>query len=291
MNRISYFIFRGFLFLFRLIPFWALYIFSDFVVFLFIHVVKYRKKVIMDNLTACFPEKSAKEISQLAKKFYRNLCDIMIESLKGFTMSVKSLKKRYYFVNPEVPNRLLAENRDVMYIGAHYCNWEWGTQVAHYFFDHHIMGLYKPLSNKLIDEYTRKHRMKRGCELYSIYNTALIFNLKRDIPKGYVFVGDQSPSNEAKAIWIKFLNRDTACLHGIEFYAKKHNVPLVYIDVQRKKRGYYELTMDLLFENPAQSERWGEVTETYMRKLESIILKNPENWLWSHRRWKAIKPN
>lgn len=291
MSKLAYYVFRGFVTLISLVPYRLMYIKSDFFAFLFFHVVKYRKKVIINNLKSCFPNLSDKEILNLTKKFYKNLCDITLESIKGFTMSKKDLMERYTIVNPEVGNQFLAQERDIMYVGAHYCNWEWGTQIAPAFFTHYLIGIYKPLSNKYIDQYIKDHRMRRGTEFASIYNTAAIFKATRERPKAFVLVGDQSPSNEKKAIWIRFLNHDTACLHGIEMYSKMFNTPVVYIDVQRVKRGHYRLELDLLFEHPNEIEKIGVITEKYMRKVESLILKVPENWLWSHKRWKAEKPD
>ena len=101
-------------------------------------------------------------------------------------------------------------------------------------------------------------------------------------------ISDQSPSNLKKARWVKFLNQDTACLHGAEVYAKKYNVPLIFGDVQRIKRGYYTVTLSVFEDNP-QNTAEGEITESYMKKLEEIIKAKPENWLWSHKRWKHKK--
>ena len=78
---------------------------------------------------------------------------------------------------------------------------------------------------------------------------------------------------------------ETACIHGPEKYAKMYNYPIIFIDIQRVKRGFYEIELSTLVENPIELTN-GEITKLYMNKLEEVIRKNPENWLWSHRRWK-----
>jgi len=88
-----------------------------------------------------------------------------------------------------------------------------------------------------------------------------------------------------RAYWVQFLNRETAFLNGMEKHANLNNLPVVYMDVQRIRRGYYTIELSVLTTKPGELEK-GALTEMYARKLESIILKKPENWLWSHRRWK-----
>ncbi len=87
---------------------------------------------------------------------------------------------------------------------------------------------------------------------------------------------------------MKFLNQDTACMKSPEFFSKFHNLPVVYFNVQRVKRGHYTVTLKVLTMDPANTES-GEITENYMRTLEQIIINKPEDYLWSHKRWKHTR--
>jgi KDO2-lipid IV(A) lauroyltransferase len=82
-----------------------------------------------------------------------------------------------------------------------------------------------------------------------------------------------------------FLNQDTAVLHGPEKYARIHDMPLVYADVQKIRRGYYEVNFECLEANPATTKT-GELTGRFMKRLERAIIRDPQYYLWSHRRWK-----
>jgi KDO2-lipid IV(A) lauroyltransferase len=144
------------------------------------------------------------------------------------------------------------------------------------------------MSNKFIDKQLHKLRMRMDMEFLSIYDAKYIFRSKGIKPKALLFVGDQSPSNIKKVIWIKFLKQDTACLRGIEDYARLFKLPVIYTDIQRVKRGYYSIEMQEICSDPANTSP-GEITGSYMRKLETIIIKKPEDWLWSHKRWKLNK--
>ena len=84
---------------------------------------------------------------------------------------------------------------------------------------------------------------------------------------------------------MKFLNQDTACMKGPEFFAKRYRLKVVYFDVQRVKRGFYTVKLKVI-EDDSVNTNSGEITEKYMYTLEQIILKKPQDFLWSHRRWK-----
>jgi Kdo2-lipid IVA lauroyltransferase/acyltransferase len=150
---------------------------------------------------------------------------------------------------------------------------------------HKSIGFYKPLSNKHIDSYMKRRRAKFSTTLVSIYETNNVFASGASETSAFIMASDQSPTNLKDCFWIFFLNHDTACLHGPEKYAKLYHLPIYYIDIQRVKRGFYNLYLTLLVNNPSEMEP-GKITELYMKTLESKILEHPEFWLWSHRRWK-----
>ena len=105
----------------------------------------------------------------------------------------------------------------------------------------------------------------------------------------YIFITDQTPSNADTSYWAKFLNQETAIYRGTEKMAKLTGHPVVYGDIQRVKRGYYSIKIKLLTENPNQTKE-GEITELHTRVLEDSIIRHPDNWLWTHRRWKKKNP-
>ena len=145
--------------------------------------------------------------------------------------------------------------------------------------------MYKPLSNKLIDDHFKKNRAQLGMNLVAIKNTKKAFSKEYERPTCFILLADQSPSNMKRAIWLDFLGIDTACLHGPEYYSKQYNMPVLYVDVQRIKRGFYEVRYIPIIDEPDNTES-GEITKIYMNTLEKIIKLQPEHWLWSHRRGK-----
>ena len=103
-----------------------------------------------------------------------------------------------------------------------------------------------------------------------------------------VFISDQTPMPDS-AYWTTFLNQDTPVFKGTEVIAKKLNLPIIYASMKKVKRGYYEMFSETLVENPAQTTD-GEISELHTRRLERDINEQPQDWLWSHRRWKYKRP-
>ncbi len=285
MAYFSYIIFRVFVGIFYFIPFRLIYWYSDFLSFFLGRILKYRRKVVLRNLKIAFPEKGEEEIKKYCKLFYKNLTDITLESFKGFTLTPEQIASRYRFLNPEVLDNLYDNKKSVLLLGSHYTNWEWAPVSAPSQTKLPMVGIYKGLKNKYIDNYMRQKRMKSGVEFRDARETFQVFEENKNKTMGYGLVADQSPSNIEAAIWVNFLNRETACLHGPEKYGRTRNYAAVYFDTQREKRGRYTVYFTILSQNPEETQP-GELTQKYMAKLEEIIRKKPENWLWSHKRWK-----
>lgn len=274
------------IFLIGMIPFFILYPFADLMYLLLFHIFKYRKKVIFENLSASFPEMEQQKFKRLFTLAYKNLTDLLVEGIKGFTMTRSQIRKRHKILNPELVEPYFKAGKSVIALPTHYGNWEWGALSPGLFIkDFKIVGFYKKFTNPYVDRFMRKNRSRTGTELISIRETSATFENLKDIPTVYIMAADQSPSNPRTAIWVDFLERETAFLHGPEKHARNNDIPLVFVDIQRVKRGYYELTLSVLVDNPTELDE-GEITKRYAKALESQIQEKPENWLWSHRRWK-----
>jgi len=290
MNYFTYLVFIGFVNLFRILPFRISYIISDVSFFIVYYLVGYRKKVVFKNLVISFPEKPEEEIRKIAKRFYQHLCDLSVEIFKSFTLKEKDAVKRYLMENPGLVDDLWRKGKSGICAGGHYGNWEWAGIASGMQIKHLPVGLYKPLSNKWIDSYIQKRRVKGRAKLVSITNTAAGFATDYGEPALFYMISDQSPSSPKVAYWINFLNQDTAVLHGIEKYARLYNLPVIFVAARKIKRGYYKVMFSIITDDPSKTKR-GEITEKYMRALEDVIREKPEYYLWSHRRWKHKRVN
>ncbi len=289
MQFIGFLFFRLALAIFSIIPFPILYKISDVVAWLLRVVIKYRLKVVKSNLHKAFPEKNENEMNVIIQNSYRNLADITLESLKGMTLDWSKPRKNYIFSNPEIIDFYSKQNLATIHTATHNANWEWATVSYTLFFKERVIGFYKPLSNKLIDNYVQKKRGSTRLNLADIKFTPAHFinNLNKDNDVIFVMISDQSPTSK-NSVWVNFFGIDTAFLHGAQFYGLKYSLPIFYVSTKRIKRGWYELSLELITEN-ANNEPENFVIKRYAELLERDIRITPSDWLWTHKRWKLSK--
>lgn len=290
MAAIGYYLFYGINWIITLLPLPVLYIFSDFLYLVLYYVVSYRRNVVATNLKNSFPEKTDKELKIIEKKFYRHLSDILVETFKSTHMTRANQKKRFTYSNLEIIDKLREEKRDIIAIMGHYNNWEWPTLLP-YYLKYKTIIIYKPLQNKYFNRFINNHRSEHGIVLTPTSQVIreIINYRKKDINTVSVFISDQIPSKGDIKYWTTFLNQDTAVFTGAGKIASKYDMAIVFFHVQKVKRGYYNLNIELLFDH---TEGLSEevITEKHVRRLEEIIKEKPEYWIWSHRRWKHKKP-
>ena len=273
-----------------LFPLWIQYRVSDFVFVVVYYVMGYRKKVVFQNLKNSFPEKSVKEIRLIAHKFYRHLCDVFFESIYLISITDKNAMRRYQAKNPELVQNLLDERKNIIVATNHYANWEWGCIFSLFFPELTAMPIYKPLHNKLFDRLFLHSRSRFGATPIPMKKTLReIINAQRENKLiGIYSLGDQRPPKQDLHYWTTFLNQETPMITGIEKLAKKFNLAVVFMDIDKIKRGKYITTFRMISENPADEPEYS-ITEKYARMLETMIIRRPELWLWSHKRWKYKK--
>lgn len=273
-----------------LLPFPVLYLFADFLFLLFYYVIGYRKEVVLRNIKKSFPQMSDKEHHDLMKKFYIHLCDVIVETFKSFTISKEQISKRMVLKNPELLNHYHQQGKSLILAGGHYNNWEWIATGIDQQINHKSIAIYKTLSNKFFDAKMRSTRGKFGLDMISTKRVAEVFKENSNVLTATIFAIDQSPSNPRKCYWMNFLNQETACLYGTEKYALEYNFPVLFGTVTKVKRGYYTFEFRVVADDPSKTEK-GFITKQSNLELEKEIVKAPEYWLWTHKRWKHPRPS
>jgi Kdo2-lipid IVA lauroyltransferase/acyltransferase len=290
LPAISYYLILPFIYLIALLPFPVLYLFSDGVYFLLYRVLGYRRQVVFQNLVKSFPEKQEKEIREIERRFYRYFCDLFLETFKTLTISREKMVKHCEFA-PEtlaIFNQLAEENQSFIIAMGHFGNWEWGGNTFSICCKHQLYVIYHPLTNKYFDGLTYRMRTRFGTRLISMKDTLRDMLNNRNDLTATAFISDQAPLPD-RAYWMTFLNQDTPVFLGMEKIAMKIRYPIVYITIRRVKRGYYKVFAERI-ELPSELQKTGTITEIHTRKLEADIRSQPENWLWTHRRWKHKRP-
>ncbi len=267
------------------LPFPLLYAKSNFIAWLLGDVLHYREAVIDQNLQRSFPQKTESERAQIKKSFYRNFSDIIMESFKSLSISKRTLSKRFRLRNPEVFQNLKDQNKGVIMVMGHHTNFEWTAMSIPLVVPQNCYAVYHPLKNKRFNKLIVKIREQFGLKLFKMEETYPFMLNNPDPAPLYVFMADQSPHRGKIKYRTNFLNQETPVHLGVENLSKKCNLAVVFIDIFRVKRGYYEVEAKLLFQE-VKNTADKEVTDTHVQALEKLIQKDPANWLWSHKRWK-----
>ena len=265
-----------------------LYLFSDILYLIVGKLFKYRKPLITKNLKNSFPKKNENEIKNIRRYFYKHFSDLIVESLKGFTISEKRINNKIKLKNTKLLNQMAQKKQNIILIGGHFNNWEMSAQKMPLECEHELFAIYKPLTNKFFDKKMKDSREKFGLRMIPMKDTKKYFLADNQKPRAIIFGSDQSPSNTKNALWIKFLHQDSAFLFGAEKYAKEFNWPVVFVSIQKIKRGSYEVSFQLITDQPNKEPK-GKIIEDFAKLLEADINQNPPYYLWTHNRWKKSK--
>lgn len=291
MKRIGFWLVKAMAWMIAITPFSLLYLRSDFYSFLLYHVIRYRRKVVRDNLVKSFPEKPLSEIKRIEKRFYRNFCDLVVEICKMVRISPEEMSRHVTFTNPELLQSLFEHGRSVFTSIPHSGNWEWYGKLMHTVSAHTVSAIYKKVENPYFDAYMkqlRKNFNKDQEEMIEASTALKALVRRKDMLNSVLIVADQSPRGVVSDYWTDFLHRDTCWFYGLEKMARFLDYAVVFVEMKRVGRGQYSVSFDLICEDPKDMEE-GAIMEHYVRHTERFIQENPDNWLWSHRRWKHTR--
>lgn len=290
MAKIGYYLFYSFLWLITWLPIAVLYLFSDVFYYLTYYVVGYRKKVVMENLSKSFPNKSQKELEAISKKFFRHFCDTVVEIIKLIHTSEKQLDKRITFKNIDHFKKFHEEGRSVTALMSHYANWEYIPFISCKL-KAVSASIYHPLNNTDFDKVMIDVRGQFGLKLFSMAKAyRSLISLQREFGAYVVgMISDQAPPHGDNRFWLNFLNQDTAAFMGAEKIATRYNHGVVFMKMSKPKRGHYVIEIVPVTDNAKEMKEF-ELTLKYHELLEKQIVERPELWLWSHRRWKRKRP-
>ncbi|MFC2123690.1 lysophospholipid acyltransferase family protein [Bacteroidota bacterium] len=267
------------------LPLSILYVLADLIFFLGYYITGYRRNLVFGNLRKAFPDKSNREIKTIARKFYRHLADIIVETIHGLTISEKELLKRIYVKNIEYLNQYYENGKSVIIMSSHHSNWEWLTQITSLQVKAEANGVYQQLKNPFFDHLMMKIRMRFDARL--IEKKAILKDLimRKDVLKIVGMISDQSPVIKENRFWTTFLSQETAFFTSSEKIAKKLNMGVVYAKMDKIRRGYYEVEY-IPIDAPPFNPEPEYITLRFIKLLENHINEAPAYWLWSHNRWK-----
>ncbi len=285
MNRFFY----GILYCFSLLPMWLLYAFSAVIYFLLNYLIGYRRKIIKENLKNSFPEKSETEIKKIQKLFYKNFADYLVETLKSFSISQKELDQRHTYSGLEVFEECKNEGKDIILMAGHIFNWEWFIGLVKYLRTKETLAVYHKIRNPFWNERINNIRSKFGTTALDMKETGrFMMKAENKGEKTYLFVADQSPKKSMVKHSIQFLNQETPVFAGFDKIAVRKGMAVVFCKTIKTKQGFYHTEFERILPNNQEFVEM-EIVNKFFEKLENLIKEHPDNWLWSHKRWKYKK--
>lgn len=293
MKKVLYYLLYGVVYLLSLLPFWVLYGIADCIFVLVYYLIRYRRKVVRNNLVTSFPDMPLKEVKRIERRFYRWLCDYFLETFKLLSMGDAKLLCHLEFRGGEQVEQAFAEGRTVALVMGHYCNWEWlsavGLAFPHY--PEAVKGLiYHPLRSDPADWLFIDIRSAHGglCinKRHVLRHLVEFKREKKHILFGYI--SDQTPKWENIHLWLDFLGHDTPVFTGGERIMRKMDDAVFYMDMERPCRGKYICNIRLLSAHAAQEEE-NAITRCFFKMLEENIRHEPAYYLWTHNRWKRTR--
>ncbi len=273
------------------LPYKVQFLFSDLVRWVLYGVVRYRREVVRTNLRNSFPEKSEQERKQIERAFYKHLADVFIETLSLASVSEHQIRQRMKYLNLDDLMRWTG-GRSWISAMAHYGSWEYTTNFDLYKTHDNALAVYRPLTNKGADRFYHRIRSRFGVIPIAMHDVGREM-MRRKRENSHVtlaLIADQTPGWPEIQNWTLFLGQWTPFFMGMEKLALKFHMPVVFLDVHKVRRGYYEARFDLIYDGD-EAVAEGEITRRYAERLEQMIRTRPELWMWSHRRWKHSLEN
>lgn len=286
MKLLIYIITYPIIWILSILPFRVLYFLSDILYLIAYHVIGYRKKVVINNISLAFPEKSNKEIMEIGRASYKHFVDILIETIKFFSITEKQINAHYKYTNADMLVDLYKNGKSTILTGSHYANWEWILNINRHV-PYKCIGAFTRVSNPYFNKTILKSRSKFGAVLVPTNRTIqeMENNHKNKVQAIYGLLSDQSPMIKRTYYWREFFGVKVPIHTGAEMLAKKYDMNLVLIKTKKIKRGYYETEFELLTDNPSAFKDY-DLTDIFLEKVEEQIRTDPRYYFWTHNRFK-----
>ena len=245
--------------------------------------------MVIKNLRLSFPEKKNDEIVIITKAFFQYFIDSFFEAIHLLHMREPDAMAHFKYKNPGLLKEIYNKGDSIVLLLPHYGNWELlaTLEKASPF---HFLAIYKPLTNKCVDNLYIRIRERFGGEtvpMKKAYRKMVAY--QKDKRQSITFfLYDQRPLSNELNYWINFMNQDTPVLLGAEKIARQTGQTVVFMKMRKVKRGYYESEFVKITEKPSSSKEF-EITNHFYNILEELIREDPAPWLWSHDRWKYNK--
>lgn len=252
-------------------------------------VARYRRATVDANLARAFPERSTAERRQLARAFYRHLCNLSAEILAAPRLTPAELRRRVVFENVEVLTPFVEREQSMLMLTCHQGNWEWLLHAVALALPCPVDPVYKPLHNRHFDAFMRRVRSHLSGRPIAFQDAGKEILRRRREFRAFAMVADQAPFKKDKRYWRDFLGSPASFYFGPQKIAELTQHPVFYVRMLRERRGHYRVHFELLAEPPHPKDDHA-ILDRYIDAVAAAVRAQPETWLWSNRKWKHLPP-
>ena len=241
------------------------------------------KKIIKNNIDRILPNATKENINLIVKKMWGNYGRILSEYVFIKDFKEGNLEKYINVIGSEYLNDIRKKNIPVVFVSGHFNNFElMAMQIQKEGVN--LGAIYRPLNNSFLNKTMEKIRIKYICKIQikkGLSGIREILNLfKKNVSIALMI--DQRVTEGIKS---NFFNREAFTTTIPAQLVKKFNCPVVSIYIERIEKYNFRLTINkpIYF---AKDESLEQITEKLNYILEKMVLKNPEQWILTHNRWK-----
>lgn len=282
------------------LPLRVLYAFASVLAFVAHRVLKYRLRVVRGNIDLCFPHLSVEEREKIIGNYYKHLADIIVEAVWFGGCNRERLAKQQMVtaLNPEVVKKLSDNGRSMVVLSSHHGNWELSGGIGIYcsargesaFKEYNTIYVYKKLTSKAWNEFMHRNRIApldapEQFQGYIETNEVLRHVIaNRNEQKFYNFITDQRPYRTAKgSVPVTFMGQQCQSMAAAANLALHYGFNIVYQRMRWVSRGHYTYEFIPIEVNDSTTAQ--DIMNRYYELLSQDIMSQPEQYLWSHKRF------
>ena len=250
-----------------------------------------RKKLTLENLRQAFPQKSPKEIDDIARKTYRNVVIALLEIFWFPRLTETKLREIVSMPDTNIMDARLKEGKGLIMLGAHFGNWELNALAVGLLGGHPLTIIVQEQRNKYVDAFMSRCRVLFGSKLVVMKKSPREILAALQHNQVVAMLADQSGPQEG--LFVEYFGRPASTHRGPAVFSVRTGAPIVMSFILRNADGRYRVVfeeVDTQNLSGSEDDKIAVLTARHVTMLEKYATLYPDHWLWMHKRWKHTPP-
>lgn len=263
---------------------------ADFLCFLISKILRYRRKVILSNLKRVYGDDLPAPKEKLLHEIYKNFTYLWMEFLQIGRLRREEIDQHINMHGIELVDAALKEGRGLIFMSGHYGNFEW---IGQYFSmkGYAVSGIAKRQSNPYVNKLVEDIRSINGVKF--IYTKKAMRDGLSLLARNEILAIVADQDGRKRGVFIDFLGQPSSTPAGPAVFHLRSGAPILMVISVRKAYGEFDAFIEPIYAGEPQAETDELVhliTQKHGSVLEKWIRKYPEQWFWTHKRWKTKPP-